>query len=522
MLYEFNDYCLDITRQELRRGDALVAVEPQVLDLLHYLIRNRDRVVSKDDLVANVWKGRLVSDSALTSRIAMARQAVGDTGTHQRLIRTLARKGIRFVGEVRESQNSNVADATGETPVPALSLPDRPSVAVLPFTNMSGDPKQEYFADGIVDDIITELSRFGGLFVIARNSSFQWKGKLTDIRQVGRDLGVRYVLEGSIRKAGDDVRVSAQLIDAESGGHLWAEHYDRNVQNVFAVQDEVASTVAAILAAHVTKAEADRTLLKPPVSWQAYDYYLRALAAFAAFHRPMEVAAIYQARRLLEQCLAIDPGYARAHVLYSGTKISAWALALDGDYQIPEALESARQSAERALQLDPNLPQAHAQLGYVLGFSAKPDAAVAEFERALVLNPNFTDWRYAAVLAFAGQAERAIEVAKAHLRVDPFALPIARGYLGLAYLLARRHADAVSQIREFTTQAPNHYYARAWLAAAYGHLGQLKEAQTQAAELFRLDPGFVSNQANNRLPKYFRPQDAQHILDGLRKAGLPL
>jgi len=171
MLYEFEDYCLDAARQELRRGADLVAVEPQVLDLLHYLICNRERVVSKDDLIAHVWNGRLVSDSALTSRIATARQAVGDNGHHQRLIRTLARKGVRFVGEVRECQHRDSAGAAVE----ALPLPDRPSIAVLPFTNMSGDPDQEHVADGIVEDIITELTRFGGLFVIARNSSFQWK-----------------------------------------------------------------------------------------------------------------------------------------------------------------------------------------------------------------------------------------------------------------------------------------------------------------------------------------------------------
>jgi TolB-like protein len=235
MLYEFDDYCLDVTRQELRRGADLVAIEPQVLDLLHYLILHRGRVVSKDDLIAHVWKGRIVSDSALTSRIATARQAVGDTGNHQRLIRTLARKGIRFVGEVREGQNLDAAVAV--TASQPHSLPDLPSVAVLPFTNMSGELEQEYFADGIAEDIITELSRFGGLFVIARNSSFQWKGKLIDVRQIGRDLGVRYLLEGSVRKAGDRVRISAQLIDAGSGSHLWAEHYDRNLQDVFAVQD---------------------------------------------------------------------------------------------------------------------------------------------------------------------------------------------------------------------------------------------------------------------------------------------
>jgi adenylate cyclase len=251
---------------------------------------------------------------------------------------------------------------------PALPLPDRPSVAVLPFANLSGDHDQEYVADGIVEDIITELSRFGELFVIARNSSFHYKGTNADVRQVGRELGVRYVLEGSIRRDRNRLRISAQLVDALNGAHRWAERYDRDVGDVFAVQDELARSVAAILAAHVSKAEAERTLLKPPATWQAYDYYLRAADAYAAFHRPMRVEAIYDTRRFLEQCLAIDPNFARAYVLQSATLSSAWILPLDADYLKPAVLDAAYLAAVRAVQLDPNLPQAHAQLALVLSF----------------------------------------------------------------------------------------------------------------------------------------------------------
>jgi TolB-like protein len=193
-----------------------------------------------------------------------------------------------------------------------LALPEKPSIAVLPFTNLSGDPGQDYFCDGITEDSTTELSRFSELFVIARNSSFQYKGKAVDVRQVGRELGVRYVLEGSIRRAGDRVRITAQLIDAPTGAHRWAERYDHELKDIFAVQDEVARTIVSILTAHVKKAEAERTLLKPPATWQAYDYYMRAVVTFDSFGSSFKAEELYETQRLLEHSLSIDPNYARA------------------------------------------------------------------------------------------------------------------------------------------------------------------------------------------------------------------
>jgi len=224
LIYQFEDYSLDVDRQELRRGTELVDVEPQVLDLLQYLIRYRERVVSKDDLIEHVWHGRIVSESTLTSRITAVRHAIGDSGDHQRLIRTIARKGIRFVGEVRGDQSSPPGVSANST-LPSSSaatpwLPDKPSIAVLPFADMSGDAEQEYFADGMAEEILTALSHCNSLFVTARNSSFTYKGKAIDVRQVGRELGVRYLLEGSVRRSGDRLRFTAQLIDATSGAQI--------------------------------------------------------------------------------------------------------------------------------------------------------------------------------------------------------------------------------------------------------------------------------------------------------------
>ncbi len=218
-------------------------LEPQVFDLLEYLIRNRERLVSKDELIASVWEGRIVSESTLTTRINAARTAVGDSGEQQRLIKTIPRKGIRFVGVVREVDWSGTG---AEHPLP-VAPPDRPSIAVVPFSNMSGDAEQDYFADGMADEIITALSRCSSLFVIARNSSFTYKGKDIDVRRIGRELGVRYVLEGSVRRSGNRLRILGQLVDATSGTHIWADRFEGDTSDVFDLQDRITEGVVGAI-----------------------------------------------------------------------------------------------------------------------------------------------------------------------------------------------------------------------------------------------------------------------------------
>ena len=269
MRYLFEDYALDTDRRELRRGGTLVAIEPQVFDLLAYLVQHGDRVVTKDDLFTAVWNGRFVSESALTTRINAARTALGDDGKAQRLLRTLRGRGVRFVGDVRVSRDAT-SSTTAEAP-PTLALPDRPSIAVLPFDNMSGDPEQEYFADGMVEDILTALSRVRWLFVIARHSSFIYKGRAADVQQIGRELGVRYVVEGSVRKSGNRVRIIAQLIEAETGAHIWADRYDGDLSDIFALQDEITERIVTAVEPTVRTVEIKRALAKPTDSLTAYD-----------------------------------------------------------------------------------------------------------------------------------------------------------------------------------------------------------------------------------------------------------
>jgi adenylate cyclase len=530
MIYFFDDCSLDTELRELRRGTDLVSVEPQVFDLLLFLIRSRTRVISKDDLIEHVWNGRIISESALYSKITAVRRAIGDTGEAQRLIRTITRKGLRFVGQVREAERWTEGAAAsaelGTSPVQsdprsmALELPGRPSIAVLAFNNLGSDASQEYVSDGITEDIITELSRFSELFIIARNSSFRYKGKSIDIRQVGRELGVRYVLEGSIRRDGDRLRLAAQLIDAVTGAHRWAERYDRKLTDVFSLQDELARTIAAILAAHVSKAEVERTLNKPPSTWGAYDYYMRATGTFASYWSSLDVETLYETRRLLEHSLGLDPNYARAYAQLSCTYLTAYLHPLDGDYRDPRSRERAHELALKALQLDPNHPETHAYLGAVLACMRQFDSSIAEFQRATALNPNFGNLHFALALVWAGEPARAIHIVETHMRLDPFYAPQAPAYLGMALYMLGDYAGALLPLNECTLRAPKFLPGHLWLAATHAQLDQVEEARIRIGEALRINPQY--SLATSESARFFKNiKDTEHLFDGLRKAGLP-
>ena len=523
---QFASFTLDLDRLCLRGPSGRIDLRPKTFVVLRFLAENAGRVIPRQEVLNNVWPGVTVTDKSLTVCVSEIRRALGDKN-HQ-IVKTVARRGYLFdvstsTGRCTAAQapEANNGGAVAEPLSPALPLPDRPSVAVLPFINLSGDPEQEYFADGIVDDITTELSRFSELFVIARNSSFQYRHRAIDVRQVAQDLGVHYVLEGSIRRAGDGIRIAAQLIDALTGGHRWAERYDCKLQDIFAVQDEVVRTIVAVLSAHVKRAEAERTLSKPPTTWQAYDYYMRAAVSFATYMSSFSVKDLYETRGLLERSLATDANYARSYALLANTYATAWITPLDRDFMKGEVRERAYELACRAVQLDPNLPQAHACLGLVLNQKHKHDASIAAFERAIALNPNFSDFRFAVTLVYAGDSRRAVEVLQAYMRLDPFYAPLSSGYLGFAHYMLKQYRDALPVLQEHVVRAPKHRSGHVWLAATYAQLGQMDEARSAAAEVLRLQPNYTIAGTQAKIGKFKNAEDEAHFFNGLRKAGLP-
>jgi TolB-like protein len=387
--YLFEEYAFDTDRRELHRGADVVSVAPQVFDLLDCLIRNRERVVSKDDLINAIWNGRSVSDEALTTRLNAARSAIGDSGREQRLIKTLPRKGFRFVGPVREAQSptgAEVADSPVEPTKPALALPNKPSIAVLPFANLSSDPEHEYFADGVVEDVTMALSRFHWLFVIARNSSFTYKGRAVDVKQVGRELGVRYVLEGSVRKAGNRIRIAGQLIDAQTGALLWVDRFEGALEDMFDLQDHVTASVASAITPKLQVEEIKRATRKPTENLDAYGYYLRGLAKI----RRMTADANREALQLFYEAIELDRGLACAY----GKAAHSIVVRKARGWMIEPAEESAEamRLARKAVHLGGDDPVALSTGGYAFASIAREfDDAAAFMDRGLALNPNAAD-----------------------------------------------------------------------------------------------------------------------------------
>jgi len=375
-----------------------------VFDRLIHLVQNRDHVVSKDDLIAAVWHNRIVSDSTLTSRINAARKAVGDSGEEQKLIRTVPRKGWRFVGDVHAASTADSAAHNVATvnevhePRTALPLPDRPAIAVLPFVNLSGEAEQEYFSDGISEDIITALSKLRWFFVIARNSSFVYKGKSVHMKQIAEELGVGYVVEGSVRKGGERVRITAQLNDVATGSHIWAERYDRSLADVFAVQDEITEAIVAAIEPQLYAAENFRARRKPPDSMDAWDLVMRALSHYWRVTRQDNLVA----QALLEKAIALDPNYGQALGVLA---TSHTFVAHMGWADLAISMPIAERAALAAIRADGEDPWAHLALALVYLFGRRFDDALAEMELALRLNPNFSlaQGYYGLLLCYCGR-----------------------------------------------------------------------------------------------------------------------
>jgi TolB-like protein/Flp pilus assembly protein TadD len=528
--FMFGDYVLDPQRRELSHRAAVVPVGPQVFDLLLHLVCNRDRVVSKDDLLAAVWAGRIVSESTVTSHINAVRKAIGDTGEEQRLVRTFARKGFRFVGDVTVREigegrrdgastgREQVASDVEELPS-ALALPDKPSLAVLPFHNLSGDPQQEYFADGVVEDITAALSRLRWLFVIARNSSFIYKGRSVDAKEIGRELGVRYVLEGSVRKTGNKVRITGQLIDATTGTHLWAERFEGTLDDIFELQDQLAESVVGAIAPQLERAEIQRAKRKSTESLDAYDYYLRGTAKLHSGSRESIEAAL----PLFCKATELDPEFSSAYGMaawcYFWRKVNGWMT--DRPNEIAEGTRLARLAVELGRDDAVALTRGGHALGHLAG---DLDGAIALLDRAVLLNPNLAPaWFLGGFLrALHGETDAAIEHIARAVRLSPVDPEMFRMQAGmaLAHFFAGRFDIASAWAEKAVGNLPTFLAAVALVAASHALAGRMDKAEPAMQRLRTLDPSLRVTNLRDWLPIH-RAQDLARFSDGLRLAGLP-
>jgi len=514
--FAFLDHVLDTDLRELRRGGEPVAAEPQVFDLLVYLIANRDRVVSKDDLIDTIWGGRIVSDSTLTSRINAARKAVGDNGDRQAVIRTIARKGFRFVG-LLDSEPAAPHDASSQAQDAPWQPPlERIAIAVLPFINMSGDREQDYFSDGISEDIITALSKLRWFDVIARNSAFVYKGRNLHLRDIGAELGVRYVVEGSVRREADQVRITAQLNDVTTGSQLWAERHDRDLADVFAVQDEITQAVVAAIGPQLYAAENFRSLRKAPDNMDAWDLVMRALSHYWRVTRQDHLVA----QALLEKAIAFDPHYGQALGVLAATHIFSAHM---GWADMAATLPVAERAALAAIHADSEDPWAHYALGSVYLFTRRFEDSLAEFELALRLNPSFSPARgiYGVALAYCGRWEEGDRAARQALRLSPRD-PFAGIYYGVAaycQFVGRDYPEAIRLAREGLRLRPDFVGAHRVLTAAAAMAGEAELAAAALAALRMAQPTISLAWLADDMP-FQHDTERAHYVEAFRRAGL--
>jgi TolB-like protein len=509
----FGRYRLE-PRHGLMSGAREVRLTPKALALLSFLAERPGEVVTKEELFGAVWPNATVGDAALVTCIQELRKALRDNARRPRYIETLHRRGYRFIGDKTSSAVRAPAAANDE--VPALTLPDRPSIAVLPFANMSDGPDQEYFADGMSEDLITGLSRIRWLFVIARNSSFVYKDRAVDVKQVARDLGVRYVLEGSVRRAGKRLRISAQLIDAITDGHLWAERYDREVGDIFTVQDEITRSVAGAIEPHLLAAEGVRAMSRSANDLGAWELVARAQTHFGRMTR----ADFEMAIGPLEKAVIAYPDYAPARGML-GLRL-AFASHM-GWIACDEGLRAAREHALRAIALDDRDPWGHSALGYWAMMERRTKESIASFTRAVELNPSSAaaHTNLSHIYAFAGQSREAIAHGEEAMRLSPFDPETAffLGGIAIAHYAAGRFAESARCATEALRLRPGFQGAQRQGTASLAQAGQIDEARAALALARRDHPALSLDWIRASVP-YQTPELMECYLEGLRKAGL--
>jgi len=518
--YRFGRFLVDARSACLRRDGVVLPLRPKSFDILVYLVQNAGRLVPKAELIDSVWQNVNVTENSLVQCIKDIRQALSDDA--QTVIKTVSKRGYRFASPVFEVDGHDLnsgasAMRTGAADeARALPLPDRPSIAVLPFDNMSGDPAQEYFADGISEDLITGLSRIRWLFVIARNSTFVYKHRAVDVRQVARELGVRYVLEGSVRRAGRQLRISAQLIDAASGGHHWAEQYDRELGDMFAVQDEITSSVVAAIEPRVLAAEGVRAFSRSSDDLGAWELVARAQTHAWRLNRSDSEAAIDALKRAVEAY----PDYAPARSLLGFCLVFA---AHNGWTDRDRGLLAGSRHIARAIALDDCDPWGQIAFGYWSMMERRTEQSIAAFRRAVHLNPNSAAAHgyLSHGLAFSGQDSEAIAHGEDAIRLSPLDPEMAMflGGIAVAHYLAGRYAEAVRYSDELLRLRPGFQGAQRMRCASLAQIGRIKEAREFLAKARVEQPQLSLDWIRANVP-YQTPGLMERFLDGMRKAGL--
>lgn len=502
---EFGPFRLNVRSRTLCRNGVDVALGARSLDILCVLSASRGNLVTKDELMAHVWPGLVVEDNTIQVHVSALRKALGEDVDGRRFILTVPGRGYRLIAQTAEAA--------------VLGLPDKPSIAVMPFQNMSGDPGQDYFADGVVEDIITALSRIRWLFVIARNSSFAYKGRPVDIRQVSRELGVRYALEGSMRKSGKRIRITGQLIDAATGTHLWADRFDGSLADIFDLQDKVAASVAGAIAPKLEQAEIERTKRKRTENLDAYDYYLRGLASFHRETRESNGEALRHFYKAIELDQDFASAYGMAAWCFSQRTRDGWVT----DWSQERA--ETKRLALRAAELGKDDALALCVAGIALALVVHDlDAGTALIDRAVQLNPNLAiAWYCSAwVRVWLGEPKLAIKHAERAMRLSPLD-PLLHGMeaaTALAHFIAGRYDAATSWAEKaFHKQGKFHATIRI-LAASHALAGRLDKARTAMARMREVNPTLRLLDLVDLVP-FRRPDDFARYAEGLRRAGLP-
>ena len=510
----FGPFRLDLARRRLSRDGAPVQLGGRALDLLASLAAAKGAVVTKDQLIAEIWPGAVVDENNIQVHISALRKALDEGGGGQRYVRTVQGQGYRLVG-IDAAEPLGTTGNLGESP----SIPERPSIAILPFANLGNDPEQEYFADGVVEDITVAVSRIEWLLVIARNSSFTYKGRAVDVKQIGRELGVRYVVEGSVRKIAGRVRITAQLIDASSGAHLWAERFDGALESIFALQDEVSNSVVGAIARKLEQSEIERATGKPTQNLHAYDYLLRGKAQVYLWTRE----SISEGLRLFYKAIELDPQYASAYGMaaWCYTRRTALGWTTDPERETAETSRVARRAVEFAKDDAVALCTGGFALARVVG---DLDAGAEFIDRALKVNPNLAmAWLTSGwVRAYLGEPDLSIKHLLQAMRLSPLD-PLMFGMhtgLAFAHFCASRYDEAASWAEKALRQQPNWIPALRNVSASYALADRDEEAQSAMARLRQLAPELRASRVSDLMP-FRRPEDLARYTDGLRKAGLP-